>query len=157
MNRTSVLFCCLGNICRSPTAEGVFRRLVEQRGLADVIQVDSVGTGDYHVGHPPDYRAVAAAKLRGYDLSALRARQVSAEDIVGFDYVLAMDHANLADLIAMSPTRQRGKPRLFMDFSRRYPGAAVPDPYNGRDNGFEIVLDMVEDGARGLLEHIRKA
>lgn len=152
----AVLFVCMGNICRSPTAEGIFSRLVLDSGLQDQVRVDSAGTHAYHVGHPPDSRAVRAAARRGYDLSALRARQVAAADFATFDYVLAMDAANLAMLREMAPGQWRSKPQLLLDFGARYRGSEVPDPYYGGSGDFELVLDMTEDGASGLLEHIRK-
>lgn len=152
----AVLFVCTGNICRSPTAEGVFRRLIATSGLEQCIRIESAGTHAYHVGHPPDSRAVSAAARRGYDLSGLRARQVVDADFAVFDYVLAMDEDNLALLRARAPAKWQAKPQLLLDFSARYRGAEVPDPYYGGSVGFELVLDMVEDGASGLLEHIRK-
>ena len=150
-----VLFVCLGNICRSPTAEGVFTRLVTEAGLEERIVIDSAGTGDWHVGLPPDERASEAAARRGYDLSALRARQVSASDFAGFDYILAMDEENVQALKALAPKEHAHKVRLFTDFSST-PTGAVPDPYYGGADGFERVLDLVEDAARGLLGHLRE-
>lgn len=152
----AVLFVCMGNICRSPTAEGIFSQLVAASELQHQIRTDSAGTHAYHVGHPPDSRAVLAAARRGYDLGALRARQVSAADFATFDYVLAMDVENLAMLREMSPRQWRSKPQLLLDFGARYRGSEVPDPYYGGSGDFELVLDMAEDGASGLLEHIRK-
>ncbi len=149
-----VLFVCLGNICRSPSAEGVFRHLVESAGLSDSIAVDSAGTAAYHVGQPPDGRSQGAARLRGIDLSGQRARQVKIHDFERFDYILAMDDENFANLLAICPPNKAGKVHLFMDFA---PGMSknVPDPYYGQGNGFETVLDMIEVAARGLLDHIR--
>ncbi|WP_041490464.1 low molecular weight protein-tyrosine-phosphatase [Burkholderia cepacia] len=152
MTRVAICFVCLGNICRSPTAEGVMRHQVGAAGLADRIAIDSAGTGDWHVGEPPDARAQAAARTRGYDLSALRARQVSAVDFDRFDLLLAMDEANLAELRRRCPPEQRDKVRLLMEFA---PGAAeteVADPYFGGAQGFEQVLDQVERACAGLLE-----
>jgi protein-tyrosine phosphatase len=148
-----VLFICLGNICRSPTAEGVFRRLATEAGLEDRIVVDSAGTGDYHIGSPPDERACEVAARRGYDLAALRARQVSRTDFEAFDYILAMDEQNMRVLKRLAPKEHAHKVRLFTEFSSR-PTPAVPDPYGGGPEGFELVLDLVEDAARGLLRHI---
>lgn len=151
----SVLFVCLGNICRSPTAEVVFRQRVQAAGLADVLHIDSAGTGDWHIGKAPDPRSRAAALQRGYDLSPLRARQVGPEDFRRFDYVLAMDRNNLRDLQAMRPEDARGHLGLFLAF---HPGAApaeVPDPYYGGQDGFDQVLDLVEAACDGLLEHLR--
>ena len=150
----SVLFVCLGNICRSPTAEGVFRQLVKEAGLAERIRTDSAGTGDYHIGERPDPRACWAASRRGYDLSPLRARQVSAQDFHDFDYVLAMDEQNARALQRIAPAELAGKIRLFTDFASRGE-RGVPDPYAGGPQGFEFVLDLVEDAAQGLLRHIR--
>ncbi len=151
-----VLFVCMGNICRSPTAEGVFRHMVVDAGLENRIEVASAGTHDYHVGHPPDRRTQAAAAMRGYDLSCQRARQVSLRDFLDYDYILAMDADNLANLQAIAPAGQQEKARLFLDYSEASRGGEVPDPYYGGDDGFTLVLDMVEDGAAGLLAEIKK-
>lgn len=150
---TKVLFVCMGNICRSPTAEGVFRQLAEAAGLGGAIAIDSAGTHGYHVGEPPDRRAQAAAARRGYDLRGLRGRQVSAHDFHAFDYVLAMDRNNLAILEQLCPPQQAHKVGLFMEFGRSF-AAEVPDPYYGGADGFERVLDMIEDAGRGLLQEI---
>ncbi|AXK65923.1 MULTISPECIES: low molecular weight protein-tyrosine-phosphatase [Burkholderia] len=155
MNRVAICFVCLGNICRSPTAEGVMRHQVDAAGLTDRIAIDSAGTGDWHVGEPPDTRAQAAAHTRGYDLSALRARQVSAADFERFDLLLAMDEANLAELHRRCPPQHRDKVRLLMEFA---PGAAeteVADPYFGGAQGFEQVLDQVERACAGLLDTLQ--
>lgn len=151
-----VLFVCLGNICRSPTAHGVFQHEVREAGLKDRIEIDSAGTGDWHIGCAPDRRALASARERGYDLSELVARQVSPEDFESFHYVLAMDRQNLSDLQAMKPDDYQGHLGLFLDFARDHDLSEVPDPYYGGDRGFEEVLDMVEDASRGLLAHIRQ-
>jgi protein-tyrosine phosphatase len=149
-----VLFVCMGNICRSPTAEGVFRHLIEQEGLQDRIAIDSAGTGEWHIGSPPDERALSAATTRGYDLSRLRARQVTRDDFAEFDYVLAMDAQNVHDLRRLAPREHAHKIRLFTDFCSS--GACeVPDPYAGGPEGFEEVLDLVEDAAQGFLRHVR--
>ncbi|MBX3666340.1 MAG: low molecular weight phosphotyrosine protein phosphatase [Burkholderiales bacterium] len=153
---TRVLFVCMGNICRSPTAEGVFRRLVEAEGLAGRIHIDSAGTHDYHIGDPPDARAQAAAARRGYDLSQLRARQVTRADFTAFDYVLAMDEHNRGLLLQQCPPEHRAKVRLFLEFAAGEVPAEVPDPYYGGPQGFEQVLDLVENAARGLLCEITK-
>lgn len=147
---TAILFVCLGNICRSPTAEGVFRSRARQRGLLDQLRVDSAGTGDWHVGAMPDKRAQQAASRRGYDLTFIRARQVCEQDFHQFDYVLAMDQQNLADLKAIQPTDSRAVLSLFLDYAGM-PGEAVPDPYYGAGDGFERVLDLVEQACDGLL------
>lgn len=151
-----VLFVCLGNICRSPTAEGVFRRLVETSGLGDRIAVDSAGTHAYHIDEPPDARAQAAARRRGVDLSALRGRQATARDLVEHDYVLAMDHENLANLRRICPLGHEHKLRLLMSFAPAWGEDEVPDPYFGGANGFDRVLDMVEDACDALLADIRR-
>ena len=148
-----VLFICLGNICRSPTAHGIFRHLVDERGLGDRIYVDSAGTGAWHIGNPPDSRSQAAALRRSYDLSSLRARKVEFKDFDEFDYVLAMDDQNLIDLKRICPNQYAGHLGLFLDFSDM-PESEVPDPYYGGDSGFEHVLDLVESASRGLLAKI---
>lgn len=138
-----VLFVCLGNICRSPTAEGVLRHKLREAGLADQVEVASAGTGDWHVGKAPDKRSQAAAKLRGYDLSAQRARQVSRADFATYDLILAMDNSNLRHLQALQPANGKAELDLFL---RRYqsPIDEVPDPYYDGDQGFEQVLDLIE-------------
>lgn len=153
---TNVLFVCLGNICRSPTADGIFRELVANAKLDQKIMVDSAGTGAWHIGKAPDSRTVAAARTRGYDLSVLRARQVTARDFDEFDYVLAMDEANLSDLQQLKPAHFTGHLGLFLEFGARGDYREVPDPYYGGRDGFELVLDLVEDAAQGLLKHIRQ-
>ncbi|MEO1081053.1 MAG: low molecular weight protein-tyrosine-phosphatase [Pseudomonadota bacterium] len=152
---TSVLFVCLGNICRSPTAEGVFREFVRAEGLIDEIAIDSAGTGAWHVGEPPDQRAQAAAASRGYDLSAQRARQVTKADFERHDLILAMDRANLDDLHAICPTPRQDRIHLFLTFAQNADVEEVPDPYYGAGDGFQHVLDLVEDASRGLLAHLR--
>ncbi len=152
-----ILFVCMGNICRSPTAEGVFRRKIEEAGLADRVEIDSAGTHAYHVGEPPDPRAREAASRRGIDLSGLRARQAQADDFARFDYVLAMDRDNYHGLMRLAE-RNRGAARLhlFLEFARGIGEQEVPDPYYGGDQGFEQVLDMIEEASDGLIEHLRK-
>lgn len=158
MNKTSVLFVCMGNICRSPTAEGVFRDLVKRAGLDDrVVRIDSAGTHSYHIGKSPDTRASAAASRRGYDLSALRGRQVNSQDFLVFDYILAMDEDNLANLKRICPAGHEHKVHLFLEYSRNFSEREVPDPYYGGAQGFEHVLDMVEDASRGLLDKLLEA
>ena len=149
-----ILFICLGNICRSPTAEAVFRRVVKEAGLDGQVEIDSAGTGDWHVGEPPDLRATQAATQRGYDLTLLRARQVGTDDFAAFDYVLAMDAENLRALERLCPPGHRHKVKLFTAFCSTGE-CAVPDPYAGGPQGFELVLDLVEDCARGLLREVR--
>ncbi|UEG62954.1 low molecular weight protein-tyrosine-phosphatase [Stutzerimonas chloritidismutans] len=149
-----ILFVCMGNICRSPTAEGVFRQRVEQAGLGSRIEIDSAGTGDWHVGKAPDSRACAAAGKRGYQLTALRARQVQPEDFLRFDLILAMDHDNLARLEALRPEASRAELDLLL---RRYDLArgVVPDPYYGETDGFEEVLDLLEEACDVLLVELK--
>jgi protein-tyrosine phosphatase len=147
-----VLFVCLGNICRSPTAEAVLRSLAAATpGLQAAIYVDSAGTADYHVGEPPDPRSIAAGRDRGYDLSALRARQLAIEDFEEFDLLLAMDRANLAAMLRLAPARHVEKVRLFLDYAPEVGTLDVPDPYYGSRADFDRVLDLVEIGSRGLL------
>jgi len=153
-NNVSVLFICMGNICRSPTAEAVFRHYVENAGLSGQILIDSAGTHDYHIGDAPDLRAQRAAQQRGYDMGSLRGRQVESDDFRRFDYVLAMDRANLAILRSLVPQGSDAQVRLFLEYARHHAEREVPDPYYGGADGFERVLDMVEDAAEGLLQHI---
>lgn len=150
-----VLFICLGNICRSPTAEGVFRRLLARENLESRVQVDSAGTAAYHLGSPPDERAREAALRRGIDLSAIRGRQAEPSDIELFDYILAMDRENHADLLAIAGEHGH-KVRLFMEYAAHFEESEVPDPYYGGPNGFERVLDMIEDASEGLLRALRQ-
>ena len=149
-----VLFVCLGNICRSPTAEGVFRTLVTKHGHADRITVDSAGTHAYHIGSPPDARAQAAARQRGIDISGLRGRRVEREDFRAYDYVLAMDEDNYEHLSALCPAGERRRLHLLMDFAPGLGQREVPDPYRGGGDGFDTVLDMIETASEGLLGHI---
>lgn len=151
----SVLFVCLGNICRSPTAEGVFRALVEKEGLADRLRIDSAGTAAFHIGEPPDGRSQAAALRRGIDMSCQRARRVRGDDFNRFDYILAMDTINHAELLAACPPGEEAKVSLLLDFAAGVEGKGVPDPYYGRGNGFEVVLDLIELATVGLLDDIR--
>jgi len=151
-----VLFVCMGNICRSPTAEGVFRRLVAERSPQLPLEVDSAGTHDYHVGEPPDVRAVQAAARRGIDLRHLRARQVRDEDFEQFDLILAMDRDNRTELLERSPSQFHERIRLFLEFARQPGVTDVPDPYYGGPLGFERVLDLAEEAAAGLLEELEQ-
>jgi protein-tyrosine phosphatase len=155
MNNIKVLFVCMGNICRSPTAQGVFESLVAEAQLAEYVLIDSAGTHAYHVGKQPDQRATQAARRRGIDLTSQRARRVETTDFANFDYVLAMDNANLEDLLSICPDEYQAKVRLILDFAEGST-TEVPDPYYGGSHGFERVLDLVEEGARGLLDDIRK-
>ncbi len=156
MRQFNVLFCCMGNICRSPTAEGVFRAQLQAAGLADQVHVDSAGTHGYHIGEPPDARSQRHALKRGYDLSRQRAREVRAADFDAFDLILAMDFDNLARLGQECPLEQRHKLRLFMSFAPQAGSAVVPDPYYSGADGFEVVLDLVEQASRGLLAHVQQ-
>ena len=149
-----VLMVCMGNICRSPTAEGVFRHAVEQAGLEDRIAIDSAGTHDYHVGSPPDRRSAHHASLRGYDLSELRARQVHRTDFERFDLILAMDWENLELLQERCPPQHRHKLRRLMEFAPPGLSDVVADPYYGGHDGFETVLDHIEAACHGLLQHV---
>lgn len=151
-----VVFVCLGNICRSPSAEGVFRSLVRSAGLAELITTDSAGTGAWHIGEPPDRRAQAAALSRGVDLSDLRGRQFEAADFERFDYVLAMDQSNRRDIARLCPPGRDDRLRMFLDFAPELGRREVPDPYYGGDGGFEEVLDMIEAASGGLLNDIRR-
>lgn len=155
-NKVGVIFICMGNICRSPTAEAVFRHYVEQEGLSEVIHIDSAGTHDYHIGDAPDGRTQSVASQRGYDMSALRGRQVGVVDFARFDYVLAMDEANLSILQRLRPRDAESHLGLFLDFAEKHDEREVPDPYYGGAQGFEHVLDLVEDAANGLLKHIKQ-
>jgi protein-tyrosine phosphatase len=151
-----VLFVCMGNICRSPTAQGVFEKLLREEGLDDRVRVDSAGTHAYHVGEPPDPRAQLAAANRDVDLAMQRARQVSVDDFAEFDYVLAMDQDNLSNLAYLCPKQHRAKLALFLDFAEGLRRRDVPDPYYGGDRGFEKVLNLVQAASEGLLRDIRE-
>lgn len=151
-----VLLVCMGNICRSPTAEGVLRRYIVNQGLGDKVEVDSAGTHGYHVGEAPDSRTQRAARARGYNLSQLRARKVAPQDLDYFDLILAMDKSNLDNLRRMATPEQRERIALFMDYARNFDDEEVPDPYYGLGHGFDLVLDMVEDASEGLVDHFRK-
>ena len=150
-----VLFVCLGNICRSPTAEGVFSALVKREELSEKINVDSAGVGRWHVGEPPDLRATATAKLRGIDLSTQRARQVEVKDFSRFDYVIAMDQKNYRDLNLLCPIGEEGRLHKLLQFASSLGITDVPDPYYGGDSGFDEVIDMIEIASVGLLNEIR--
>ena len=154
MDKVSVLFVCTGNICRSPTGEGVMRHLARERGLGDRVEVRSAGTHDYHVGECPDPRTMQHASRRGYDLSAQRAMQVDRSHFHEFDYILAMDRTHLRQLKAIAPQGAKARVGLFLDASARWKGEDVPDPYYGGAQGFEQVLDMVEEAAGRWLDII---
>jgi len=149
-----ILFVCLGNICRSPSAEGVLRSLLAARAPQLSVEIDSAGTHDYHVGEPPDERAIAAARRRGIDLSGLRARIVRASDFDYYDLILAMDEQNLRELRRRAPAQRQERIRLLMEFVPAASARAVPDPYYGGPQGFEQVLDLLEEAAAGLLQEI---
>lgn len=155
-----ILFVCLGNICRSPTAEGVFRNMLAREGLdgnESRIEVDSAGTAEWHIGKPPDSRAIRAAATRGIDISTYRARQVGQDDFFSFDYLLAMDHMNLETLEASRPAKAKGKMALFLSYAPKVEVRDVPDPYYGGPQQFDFVLDLLEEGSRGLLSSLRSA
>ncbi len=151
-----VLLVCMGNICRSPTAEGVLRQFIKINKLGDKVEVDSAGTHGYHVGEAPDSRTQRAASVRGYNLSQLRARKVARQDLDYFDLILAMDKSNLDNLKRMSTTEQQERIKLFMQYAKNFEDDEVPDPYYGLGHGFDLVLDMVEDASQGLIEEIKQ-
>ncbi len=155
-NKINILFVCMGNICRSPTAEGVFRHYVNEAGLGESIEVDSAGTHAYHVGESPDRRAAAAAQKRGISLDGIQARRVADEDYERFDHIIAMDEDNQAILLDRAPDEHRAKVSLFLEFAE-LPEREVPDPYYGGAAGFERVLDLVEAASRGLLETLQRS
>lgn len=151
-----VLFVCMGNICRSPTAEGVFRKLIEDQSVDQNIKIDSAGTHAYHVGEAPDKRAQSAAHNRNIDLSKLRGRKFTSTDYHDFDYLLAMDQSNYSHMQSIDPGDGKAELSLLLDFATQSSEREVPDPYYGGDRGFERVLDMIQDGSEGLLKHIRQ-
>jgi protein-tyrosine phosphatase len=151
-----VLFVCLGNICRSPTAHGVFQHKVSAAGVGHRIAIDSCGTGNWHAGEPPDVRATVAASGRGYDLRSLRARQITAQDFQQFEYILAMDETNLNAVQALALSNYAGQLGLFLDYAPGLSERAVPDPYYGGEEGFDEVLDLVEAASDGLLKAIMR-
>lgn len=146
----------MGNICRSPMAEGIFRREIEKAGLLEQVAIDSAGTHSYHIGEPPDSRAQSAIGRRGVDISGLRGRQVADADFEKFDYILAMDEGNLGILKRNAPLHAHGKIRLLLSFSNKYPNQEVPDPYYGGTRGFEENLDMIEDAVQGVIGEIQE-
>jgi len=154
--RVKLLFVCMGNLCRSPTAEAVFRHKIAEAGLGSVVHCASAGTHDFHVGSLPDGRARAVAQKRGYDMSKLRGRHVADEDFERYDLILTMDRQNMASLEQRCPSEHREKLKMLMEFARRNTLPEVPDPYYGSVKGFEIVLDMLEDACESLVDHIRE-
>ncbi|MFQ3597767.1 MAG: low molecular weight protein-tyrosine-phosphatase [Chloroherpetonaceae bacterium] len=152
--KLKILFVCLGNICRSPTAEAVFRKLVESEGLSDYFEIDSAGTAGYHIGDMADARSIRHAQKRGYDLTAHRGRRLEAEDLDAYDYIITMDKSNYADVSALCTTQWR-KLKSFMDFAPDSGYTEVPDPYSKGSETFELVLDLCEVAAKGLLEHLK--
>lgn len=156
MSTYSILFVCMGNICRSPTAHGVFRQKVIEHGLTNQVQVDSAGTHNYHPGNPPDERSQAHALKRGYDLSDLRARQILDSDFASHDLILAMDWDNLALIQDECPAEHQAKVRRLTEFCLKHASPVVPDPYYGGGDDFEHVLDLVEDACEGLIRHVRQ-
>jgi protein-tyrosine phosphatase len=155
--RHRVLFICMGNICRSPTAEAVFRHVVTREAPELAVEVDSAGTHAYHVGEPPDERAIAAARRRGVDMSTLRARVVELEDFERYDLLLAMDRQNRSGLLRIAPRERHERVRLFLEYAPHLGRIEVPDPYYGGEQGFEDVLDLVEEASRGLIAALRSA
>ena len=152
--KTGILFVCMGNICRSPTAEGVFRALATRAGLIGRVRVDSAGTHDYYAGGPPDWRATVAAQKRGYDIATLRARQVEVADFARFDRIYAMDRMNLDLLGELRPKNYRGELALFLDLVPNFGQRDVPDPYDGGPEGFERALDLIEQASAALVQRI---
>ncbi len=150
-----VLFVCLGNICRSPAAEGVFRHLVEKEGLQGKIKIDSCGTAAHHQGEAADLRMQEHAKKRGFELTSI-ARGLERSDLEEFDYIITMDNSNYKNVVALTADDLKYKIKMMMDFSSNHPHDQVPDPYYGGPDGFELVLDLLEDACNGLLEEIKK-
>lgn len=157
MKPISVLFVCMGNICRSPTAHGVFRHKVKSLGLHDFVTVNSAGTHNYHPGSPPDERSQKHATKRGYDLSDLRARQIRKSDFETFDHILVMDWDNLSLVQEKCPPQHQKKVRRFTEFCQEFDSPVVPDPYYGEAQGFEHVLDLIEDASDGLLRQLKNS
>ncbi len=156
MENIKILFVCMGNICRSPTAEGLFRELLSREGLVHRVEVDSAGTHAYHVGHCPDHRAQKTARNRGIDISDLRARRIAERDFEHYDYIVAMDRDNYRCLEDICPPQLQGKLRLLLHYAPHLQTDEVPDPYYGGASGFERVIDVVDAGLAGLLDEIRK-
>jgi protein-tyrosine phosphatase len=155
MPNVKILFVCLGNICRSPMAEGIFRHMANSAGTGPFV-IDSAGTCDFHIGNPPDRRAQTVLRTKNIDISALRARQVTADDFAEFDYILAMDQTNLKDLQRLAPKDYKGCLKLFLDYAPGAGAREVPDPYLGDYGGFQRVFDMLTQASRGLLDELAK-
>ena len=155
MARTGILFVCMGNICRSPTAEGVFRAMAARAGIVGSVHVDSAGTHDYYIGGPPDFRATQAAHKRGYDIAPLRARQVEVADFARFERIYAMDRTNLEWLEQLRPEGHRGDLGLFLELAPDLGVSEVPDPYDGGPEGFERVLDLIEQASTALVAQLQ--
>ena len=160
-SKIKVLFVCLGNICRSPTAEGVFTKMVNDAGLSNMFEIDSAGTAAYHIGKQPDLRSIEHAAKRGYELDHLKARKVDFADFYEFDYILAMDNSNYTDLIHLAPNDMKHKVNMMLEYADKdiltkinHNSTEVPDPYYGGSKGFENVLDLVESGCKGFLKKL---
>lgn len=156
VNKIAICFVCMGNICRSPTAEGVFRHKARLAGIEEKLHITSAGTHGYHIGCSPDKRSASVALTRGYNLSTIKSQRVEQKDFQVFDYILPMDKANFSYLKALKPEEAKATLKLFMEFSKKYDEREVPDPYYGGNKGFELVLDMIEDAADGFIEHLIK-
>ena len=152
----SILFVCTANICRSPMAEGVFRKMLADAGVKAELEIDSVGTHDYKAGEAPSEMAIASTQRRGYDITKLVARPLRPHDLDHFDMVLAMDKANMIHLKSIAPTRCKQKIELLLEYGDKYHGKEIPDPYGGKPKDFELALDMIEDGCRGLVELLKQ-
>lgn len=152
----SILFVCTANICRSPTAEGVLRRMLAREGLEEKFEIESAGTHDYQAGKPPFPTAVEMAKRRGYDITGCISRRIAPGDFDHYDMILAMDRANLANLRTIAPTRSKQKIELFLEYGDKFHGQEIPDPYNGTEKDFQLAFDMIEDGCAGLVELMKR-
>ncbi len=157
MQKNKILFICMGNICRSPSAEAVFADLIKKEELIDSFEIDSAGTHAYHIGNPPDKRSIAAALRRGIDMQHLRARQLEAQDFESYDRLIIMDHANYEEIIKRFPDAEHSRLSYMLDYAKNFTEKEVPDPYYGEGDGFELVLDLLEDAAQGLLDDYRNS
>jgi len=156
MHKNKILFICMGNICRSPSAEAVFADLIEKAGVADAFEIDSAGTHAYHIGNPPDKRSIAAALRRGVDMRHLRARQLQAQDFIDYERLIIMDHANHAEIMKRFPEADHSRISYMLDFAKNVSEKEVPDPYYGEGDGFELVLNLLEGAAQGLLDDFQQ-